>query len=295
MKDNWKPKNLNELKYKKAIQKILRSLEKQFNHTSDPFEIIEVIKNVVNNSYFNDYCQNVAKSMITLLNVENAKTWREAARKSSKGRIIYKSLMNELKNPAIASSFYEQINQNAQLIKSLPLNFAQDFTHYASQEALKGRRSEYIAEDLKKKYRQLSQSRANLIARTEVSKVSTALTQARCNDLSIRWYVWRTSKDSRVRSAHMHMDGVLINWNDAPNPETLKGEKSAFGSYQAGCCPNCRCYAQPLVSTEEISWPHKIYTNGSIRTITRNNFEKLNNPVGPLFPLLDPQKQRSIL
>ena len=122
----------------------------------------------------------------------------------------------------------------------------------------------------------ISKSRISLIARTESSKASTALTEARAESLNLPWYVWRTSKDARVRSSHRHMDGVLIAWAEAPSPEALKGLKS-YGTYQAGNTFNCRCYPEPLIYLDQVSWPHKVYHNGTIREMTRSAFKKINS------------------
>jgi uncharacterized protein with gpF-like domain len=111
-----------------------------------------------------------------------------------------------------------------------------------------------------------------LIARTEVSKTSTALTRARSEDIGIRWYVWKTSEDARVRSSHKHMDNVLISWSSPPSPEKLDGLRSV-GHYHAGEIWNCRCYAEPVIEVEYLSWPHKVYCGGQIVKMSRKQFE----------------------
>jgi hypothetical protein len=75
------------------------------------------------------------------------------------------------------------------------------------------------------------------------------------------------------------MDGVLVNWSDPPSPETLAGEKSE-GTYEAGEIYNCRCYPEPLVSTKQISWPHKAYFGGRIQRVTLGQFRAMNPTLG---------------
>jgi hypothetical protein len=67
------------------------------------------------------------------------------------------------------------------------------------------------------------------------------------------------------------MNGVLINWNDPPSPESLAHEKSV-GHYHAGEIYNCRCPALPVLSLSSLSWPHKVYIHGSIKRLSRKDF-----------------------
>lgn len=209
--------------------------------------------------------------MVTSLFSDSGKTWREAARINSKGKEIYAALKKEMNSP-IGLAVKEQIERNSKLIKSMPKSIREEITEHIAKETLKGRRSEYIIEDLKEKFPTMSESKAKVIARTEVSKTSTALTKARCDNMGINWYIWRTSEDQRVRDSHSDMDDVLICWDNPPNPEKLSKVKSRLGYYHAGCCPNCRCYPEPVVRVDFISWPHKVYHKGQIVTMSKKQF-----------------------
>jgi uncharacterized protein with gpF-like domain len=68
------------------------------------------------------------------------------------------------------------------------------------------------------------------------------------------------------------MDGVLVHWDDPPSPELLIGEKSV-GKYNAGDIWNCRCFAQPVIFLDYITFPAKVYCGGRIVTMTRSQFE----------------------
>jgi uncharacterized protein with gpF-like domain len=70
------------------------------------------------------------------------------------------------------------------------------------------------------------------------------------------------------------MQGVLVEWNDPPAPELLVG-KSGEGYYHAGNIYNCRCIAMPLVSIDDVSWPHRVYTNGKVQTMSLAAFKRL--------------------
>lgn len=120
----------------------------------------------------------------------------------------------------------------------------------------------------------LLRSRVQLISRTETAKASSALTQARSEDLGLSWYVWRTSHDARVRGSHAHMSDVLCSWTDPPSPEALMGVKSGLGTYAAGSCPNCRCYSEPVLDVDDIRFPAKVHHHGSVTTMGKQAFLK---------------------
>ena len=120
----------------------------------------------------------------------------------------------------------------------------------------------------------LAKSRIRTIARTEVGKAETAFTQARSERPGIRWYEWATSEDQRVRPSHRKLATVLEAWSDPPAPEQLAGERSKLGHYHTGCAPNCCCITLPLMSLDEVRWPHKVYSHGRIEYAGRAEFER---------------------
>ena len=122
----------------------------------------------------------------------------------------------------------------------------------------------------------LAENRIRLIARTEISRAETDLTRARAERIGADWYQWATSEDQRVRKSHKNMDKVLVAWNDPPNPEVLVNEKSNAGHYNGGSTYNCRCLCLPIISLDEISWPARVYSAGSITRMTRAKFSKLS-------------------
>ena len=85
--------------------------------------------------------------------------------------------------------------------------------------------------------------------------------------------------DGRTRNSHRHMSDVIIFWNDPPAPEDLfpTGYKNTLGHYHAGCCPNCRCSASPLVFIEDLKFPVRVYTNGKIVSMQKPEFDNLYN------------------
>jgi len=85
----------------------------------------------------------------------------------------------------------------------------------------------------------VARSRALLIARTEVTRTATTLTQARAEHIGSEGYIWRTAGDGDVRPSHRAMNGKFVRWDSPPTLDNLTGH--------AGCVPNCRCYAEPVI------------------------------------------------
>lgn len=212
--------------------------------------------------------------MVLPISTTNMRTWREAAKKSTRGKMLYAALVEEFQKGTYRQ-IQNQIIENVSLIKTLPEDTAAKVVKDITDATLRGIRARSIEKLIIDKTREHSRASARLIARTEVSKTSTAITKARSEQLDIRWYVWRTALDGdRVRKSHRNMEGVLVNWNDPPSPEALVGEKSV-GFYHAGNIWNCRCYPEPLLEVEDVKWPHKVYKDGSIKTMSKSQFEEI--------------------
>ena len=228
----------------------------------------------LNSPAFYGLAEQLAASMITMALKQNARNWREAASKASQGRRIHLALQRELEGP-LGVLVRRQIAENAELIRSIPIDMAQWAARYTAARQQQGERAEEIAKEIRAKLPHLTRNKARLIARTETAKAETAITRGRSEMLDIPWYVWETSRDQRVRKSHKNMQGVICFWNDPPAPEALIGEPSTLGHYGPGESPNCRCPALPGVSVNMVSWPHKVYRQGSIHTMTRAAFTRL--------------------
>lgn len=274
-KDEWKTTRIIQDSFLDTLGK----LNELFNFIAtssgnDRDKYNEQMRNFQNSEPFNSFVYSAVRRMVTPIAIQNMKTWRKAAKKSTKNPYLYKLLMREINN-GLKNDINIQIEENANLIKTLPTDVAKKVTKDIEEMALKGMRASEIAKVIREQTDKHSRASVKLIARTEVSKTTTALTKARCDNLDLHWYVWRTAEDGdRVRKSHRIMEGVLVNWNEPPSPEALAGEKSV-GNYHAGNIWNCRCYPEPLIEIDDISWPHKVYTNGKIQTMGKMQFEQM--------------------
>ena len=219
--------------------------------------------------------ERVASRMVTGLSKANYKSWREAAFKSGNGRRIFGGLKQELAETHVRRTLERIARENARLITSVPQDIARVITLHSIKAQSEGKRAGEIEREIRELAPRLAESKVRLIARTEIGRAESTITQVRSEQMGLPVYVWETSDDERVRKSHRNMAGVLVPWNDPPAPERLVGERSTLSNYHAGACPNCRCLSLSLVSLNEIGWPHKLYGHGVIRVVTRREFQRL--------------------
>lgn len=128
--------------------------------------------------------------------------------------------------------------EQVELIRSLPIEAAQRVQEIAMKNMLDGTRAAQFADQIMRTG-DVTKSRATLIARTETSRTSSNLTMARAVYVGSVEYTWETARDSDVRPSHRQMQSQVVQWDDPPELDGLRGH--------AGCLPNCRCYPSPII------------------------------------------------
>jgi SPP1 gp7 family putative phage head morphogenesis protein len=175
----------------------------------------------------------VSGRMIAEVAARDKQTWREVS--SQMGR----SLHQEIQYAPVGAMTQQLLDEQVHLIKSLPIEAAQR-VHYLTLEGIQGgTRAKEIAAEIMRTG-EVSKSRATLIARTEVGRTATALTQARAQYVGSEGYTWATVRDSDVRPSHKAMEGKFVRWDSPPTLDNLTGH--------AGALPNCRCVPLVIVS-----------------------------------------------
>ena len=230
--DRWRRLRSVEYEFRNSLLKICKLFNKIATSTQqDQQAYINAMNNFQNSDEYNRFVGSAVKRMVTGLYQGNSNTWREAARKATKGKMLYGALMEELRK-GDSRIMQDQIVENINLIKTLPNDVATKVVKDIAEATLKGKRASEIEKIIRVQTDKHSRASARLIARTEVSKTTTALTKQRSEQLDLHWYVWRTALDGdRVRKSHRNMEDVLVNWNNPPSPEALVGEKDV-GNYR---------------------------------------------------------------
>lgn len=265
--DDWKP-------IKRIVSEYVAEIESLIGRWGGVFKKPHELAALSINPSFVKSAESLAQNMAARVLRSNARSWRSAARKASNGRIIHEALRKELQGP-VGHAVRQIILENSRLISSLPSDIAEKTALYIGKRQSEGVRSTAISQELRRKLPDMAASRIRLIARTEVAKSETAITQARAENIGVDWYEWKSAEDTRVRRSHRKMDGVVCAWADPPSPERLIGEPSPAGTYAPGEIYNCRCNALPLIDLDEVHWPHKVFSGGQIRSMTRAQFARM--------------------
>nr|WP_249213769.1 phage minor head protein [Tatumella sp. JGM130] len=163
---------------------------------------------------------------------ENDKQWRQMSRE------IHHGLKDIVDDTPIGDVMRSIVNEQVKYMKSLPIEAADrvyDIQNRAIEAVVNGERASVLQKEIMRTG-EVAESRAKLIARTEIGRANGALTQARALSVGSVGYIWRTAHDSDVRHSHKEMEGKFVAWDRPPTLDGLTGH--------AGCVPNCRCYPE---------------------------------------------------
>lgn len=171
--------------------------------------------------------------MLADVDRRNERAWKQA------GKEIGRELRNEIMYAPTGQAFTMLLNEQVQLIKSLPTEAGERVQMLTTEALTTGRRASDIAREIMNT-EQVTKSRATTIARTEVAKASSVLTEARSRYVGSEGYIWRTAGDGDVRDSHAEMEGKYVRWDS--KPLLSDGTRT-----HAGQIYNCRCYPEPVL------------------------------------------------
>lgn len=177
------------------------------------------------------WAEAVSNRLISTLEIADDAICRDRSQRISAG-------LRDLMNSGTGAVTRSIIDEQVKLFKSLPLQAADrvyDIHNQAIEAVVTGRRSSELKKEIMRTG-EVTESRARTIARTEVSRASTAITQARSTAIGSRGYIWRTADDSDVRHSHKQMEGQYVDWAKPPTLDGMTGHAGQF--------PNCRCYCE---------------------------------------------------
>lgn len=181
----------------------------------------------------------VAESFTIDVTRQNEKQWRQHSED------ISSELRNMVDNAPVGQVMKSIVAEQIKYIKSLPLEAADrvyDIQNKAIEAVVTGGRADPFAKEISASG-DVSRSRANLIARTEIGRANGALDQARALSIGSNGYIWRTAEDGDVRHSHQEMDGKFVEWGRPPTLDGMTGH--------AGELPNCRCYKEIVFPTPQ--------------------------------------------
>lgn len=176
-----------------------------------------------------------ADRMLAEVAAADGKRWRRLSAEIGRG------IEREIQSAPVADAFARMKADQVRLITSLPSEAAERVHSLVVEGLSKGVRSDEIAAQIYETG-SVSRSRADLIARTEVSRAATTFQMSRAQHVGSPGYIWRTSEDSDVRHDHRLLAGKVFRWDDPPVADRRTGAKA-----HPGCIYRCRCYAETLL------------------------------------------------
>jgi hypothetical protein len=180
----------------------------------------------------------VAAGMLADVSYRDEQNWNELAKNMGQ------ALRDEMRKAPTGETLKALQAQQVSLITSIPLDAAKRVHELTMEGLISSARYEDIKADILRTSH-VTESRATLIARTEVGRASTNLAQARAVYVGSEGYIWRTARDSDVRNvdgnpvgSHRLLEGKFIRW-DSPPIASTNGKRA-----HAGCIYRCRCWPE---------------------------------------------------
>ncbi|HBR2158355.1 TPA: hypothetical protein L9M99_002497 [Klebsiella pneumoniae] len=173
----------------------------------------------------------VGRKMFAQVEREEWNQWRSVSEEISAG------LRDVIGNTPVGMVAQDIVYRQIRYMKSLPLEAAgrvREIQERAIKAVIHGERPDQLYEMIMQSG-DVAASRARMIARTEIGRATTALTQARALSVGSEGYWWRI-KGAGTRASHRGMKDKFVRWD---NPPTLDGMTG-----HAGCLPNCDCWPE---------------------------------------------------
>ncbi len=181
------------------------------------------------------WARRAAASMLADVQRRDEAAWAEVARG------MQRALGEEIHQAPTGEVMRSLLDEQVELITSLPLEAAQRVHELALRSTETGARADELAAEIMRTG-DVTASRAATIARTETARASSVLVQARATHVGSEGYIWRTSRDADVRPDHRRLEGQFVRWDDPPVADLRSGTRAHAGSIW-----NCRCWPEPVI------------------------------------------------
>lgn len=237
-KSPWQYSKAQENKYARQLRKVAQhsgAIIAAHTNADGELEDVSSMMHTANlyAAALEPWANRIALAMINQVAKSNERAWK------TQSKIVGRELSNVLQTSNIAPTIEALRLENVKLIKSLPIEAANRASKLAQEAVTTGARADEIAAQIGASGT-VTQSRATLIARTEIAKSNANITQARAGLVGAKQYIWRTMEDGAVRESHAEMANLTFDYDDPP-------EVGDEGNHGPGEFPNCRCYAEPII------------------------------------------------
>jgi len=213
------------------IVPLLRQLQPEY--VNDAYaRTLEEAFNRLRRSYsdINENAQIVANSFVSNSNQVNKQRFY-----SSMEEAVGVNLQSVLQNEGLEDVLIATTRENVSLIRSIPEEYFKNIESIVFSGTTQGSNAGSMIKQIAKQGK-VTNNRAKLIARDQSSKLNSALTQQRSQNLGVEEYIWRTAGDERVRDSHRTKNGKVYRWDNPPKDTGHPGQDI-----------QCRCVAQPII------------------------------------------------
>lgn len=228
--DGYAASRAAERHYERQLKSVAGQVRKIILTTDDPEALQQKLREYAD--VLDPWAKQSVKTMLAGVERKNVQAWSSAAKRMGHDM---RALLN---SPGVGAALKAKISENVDLIRSLPLDAAEKVKEITAEALVTGSRADDLTKQILKAA-DMTEGRARTIARTEVSKAQTALTQARAESVNSPGYIWRTARDGDTRPSHRAMEGEFVPWDKQPTIDGMTGHAGEF--------PNCRCYAEPVI------------------------------------------------
>lgn len=185
------------------------------------------------------WAERAAAKMLGEVNDRDREAWR------SLGNAISAGLRDTILSAPVGGTMQKLLGEQVTLIKSIPLEAGQRVHELTLKGLENSTRAKEIGAAIARSG-EVAESGAMRIARTEVSRTSSVLVQARAEYAGSPGYIWRTSRGGNVRPGHRKMEGQYCEWAHPP----AVNEGGRIMHFHPGCIWECQCYPEPVLSDQ---------------------------------------------
>jgi len=235
------------VRYRKSLERLVKRLKNDINTN-----IIPVLRSFepeyVNDAYartLEEVFDNLRRGYIGIA-VEArsvSDTFVSGANNANKQRFysaiesaIGVDLSTIIQNEGLEDILVATTRENVGLIKSIPDEYFKKIETLVFTGTTQGNTAGSMIKEIQR-IGKVTAKRAKLIARDQSSKLNSALSQQRQQNLGVTEYVWRTAGDERVRDNHRSKNGRTFRWDSPPKDTGHPGQDI-----------QCRCVAQPIIN-----------------------------------------------
>jgi SPP1 gp7 family putative phage head morphogenesis protein len=185
------------------------------------------------------------------------KSLAEQARKLSVKewkKVVNATLGIDIADDYYLGEFYQQqldtwSADNANLIKSIPHDMLSEMEGIMKDGFNSGRTLTDIVSEIESVYH-IGRNKAKFLARDQMAKLNSDLSEYQQRDAGITQYEWSTSQDGRVRDSHRELNGKRFSWDNPPIVDKKTNRRAHPGQdYQ------CRCVALPVFDIDTLNLP----------------------------------------